>query len=218
VLDPHQDVSRNRMGRAPLADVAIVIVGLMAAAVAGVLAFQSVGVDADASGTANIAVTTDPQTGRDLLNRFLQRPSGQDQYVVDVVTQQRGQVQLDVNVHGRRETVGLRFEDGKLAGVDRDSDGDGRADVSDDYLATPGLVKVGFSLYNDGVINAWAYRDRNGTTQKVEVSRRQDGAIDRWEYYENGQLARVEEDADRDGTVDRWLTYDAGILMSERTK
>ncbi len=46
------------------------------------------------------------------------------------------------------------------------------------------------------------------------MSTRRDGTIDRWEYYEKGQLARVEEDKDRNGRVDRWLTYEEGILIS----
>jgi hypothetical protein len=84
--------------------------------------------------------------------------------------------------------------------------------------AKPDLLKMGVSLNNDGVIDAWQYFDANGSLQRVDVSRRRDGTIDRREYYENGQLARAEEDNDHDGTVDHWLTYDAGILMDERSK
>jgi len=49
---------------------------------------------------------------------------------------------------------------------------------------------------------------------KIEISRRRDTTVDRWEYYEKGQLARVEEDTDRDGRVDRWMTYEEGILIN----
>jgi hypothetical protein len=45
------------------------------------------------------------------------------------------------------------------------------------------------------------------------VSTRRDGTVDRWEYYENGQLARVDEDTDHNGKADRTSTYDAGILV-----
>jgi len=75
-------------------------------------------------------------------------------------------------------------------------------------------VKSGFSLAGDGIVDAWAYRDDKGQLLRIEVSKRRDGKVDRWEYYDKGQLARVEEDTDHNGRVDRWATYDAGILMS----
>ena len=45
------------------------------------------------------------------------------------------------------------------------------------------------------------------------MSTRRDGTIDRWEYYEKGQLARVEEDKDRNGRADHRSTYQDGILI-----
>ena len=49
----------------------------------------------------------------------------------------------------------------------------------------------------------------DGKIARVEISSTGDEtAIDRWEYYEGGQLVRVEEDTNGDGRADKWETYE----------
>ena len=72
--------------------------------------------------------------------------------------------------------------------------------------------RVGFSLANDGVIDAWAISDPKGVI-RVEVSTRRDGRIDRWEVYEKNRLVRVDLDTNGNGKPDRWMTYQDGIQM-----
>ncbi len=54
--------------------------------------------------------------------------------------------------------------------------------------------------------------------EKVELSTKRDGTVDRTEYYERqgteDVLVRAEEDGDEDGLLDKWETYDAGRLTS----
>ena len=214
--DPTRHRSRRRSAPVPVVDLVIFITGLIAAALAGVIAYRIVGPYGDGPLNAGIYRMTDPETGKALLYRRVTGPNGKEvRYVVDDATRHLQEVQFTLDVKGRPEQFSLRFSNGTLAGIDRDRDGDGRVDVRDYYDDPSGLMKTGFSLTNDGVIDAWAYRDRKGTLRRIEVSRSRDGKVDRWEYYENGQLARAEEDDDHDGRVDRWLTYDAGILTGE---
>lgn len=81
-----------------------------------------------------------------------------------------------------------------------------------EQLVTGG-ARVPFSTRNDGVIDAWASRDPNAQTARIEVSTKRDQKIDRWEHYANGQLMRVDLDTDGNGKSDRWMTYEEGILM-----
>jgi hypothetical protein len=76
-----------------------------------------------------------------------------------------------------------------------------------------GFDRVGFSLANDGVIDAWAIRDTATGLTRIEISTRRNGRIDRWEHYEKDRLVRVELDTNGNGKPDRWMTYQDGIEM-----
>ncbi len=76
-----------------------------------------------------------------------------------------------------------------------------------------GFERVGFSIANDGVIDAWMTHDPKTGLNKIEISTRRNGAIDRWEYYRDKTLLRVELDTDGNGKPDRWMTYQEGIQM-----
>lgn len=79
--------------------------------------------------------------------------------------------------------------------------------------ALRGGARIAFSTRNDDVIDAWATRDLEAQTARIEVSTKRTGRIDRWEQYVKGQLVRVELDTDGNGKADRWMTYEDGILM-----
>ena len=189
----------------------IVSVGLVVALVAGVVAYQVVGLYGDGAFTIGYRRTRDPETGKSLLVHETRTNEGVVRRVIDGRT--LTEVRLDADGDGR-EDARAHVTGTDVTRLDRDSDSDGRIDAWEYYDPQKQLVKVGFSLAGDGVPDAWAYRDNERQVMKIEVSTRRDGTIDRWEYYDKGQLARNEEDTDHDGRVDRWSTYEGGVLMN----
>ena len=191
----------------------IVGVGLIAAVVAGVLAYEVVGLYGDGPFSIGYRRMRDPETGKSLLVHETRTSTGEVlRRVIDDRTLK--EVDLDVDPKGKEHTR-VHVNGTEITRVDRDMDGDGRIDRWEYYDAERRLLKVGFSLAGDGVLDAWAYRDKDAKITKIEVSTRRDGTVDRWEYYEKGQLARVEEDTNHDGHVDRSSTYQDGILMNQ---
>lgn len=192
------------------------MVGLVAAVLSGIVAYRLVGPYGDGFLNMGLYRTRDPETGRSVIYREVRMPDGSlTRYMADATGQPVHTIRAMGTVAGHQETLDVYVSQGKLAGFGRDTDGDGRADLRDYYDDRLKLVKQGFSLSGTGGIDAWQYRNAAGEVERIEVSRQQDGVVDRWEHYEKGQLARVEEDDDRDGKPDHWLTYDAGILMHE---
>ena len=215
VSDPDRRC-RHSSPRLPVSKVEIVIVcvGLVLSVVAGVVAYQIVGLYGDGAFTGGYRHVRDAETGKMQLVHESRTATGIVRRVIDGTT--LTEVQLDVDAGGLAHTRVL-VKGSDISVVERDRDGDGRIDSWEYYDSKQKLVKVGFSLAGDGVLNAWAYRGSDGEISKVEVSTRRDGVVDRWEYYEKGQLARVDEDTDHDGRVDRWSMYDGGILMDTST-
>ena len=215
--DPHRR-HRRSPSRPPTSKLewAIFCVGLVLSVVAGVVAYQKVGLYGDGAFSYGYRHVRDPETGKVQLVHESHTATGIVQRVIDGTTLK--EVELDVDAgRGEREHVRVHVNGTDVTVVERDRDGDGRTDTWEYYDPQKRLVKVGFALAGDGVLNAWAYRGSDGEISKVEVSTRRDGVVDRWEYYEKGQLARVDEDTDHDGKVDRWSTYDGGILMDTST-
>lgn len=215
VSDPRRR-HRHSSPRLPVSKIELAIagVGLVLAVVAGVVAYQKVGLYGDGAFSYGYWHVQDPETGKVQLVHESRTATGVVRRVIDGTTLK--EVQLDVDAGGRAHTRVL-VNGTDIAVVERDRDGDGKIDSWEYYDSKQKLLKVGFSLAGDGVLNAWAYRGSDGEISKVEVSTRRDGVVDRWEYYEKGQLARVDEDTDHDGRVDRWSTYDGGILMDTST-
>lgn len=187
-------------------DLTIFVVGLICAGAAGVAAYRIVGPYGDGPLNVGLYRAEDPETGRQLVYREVTTADGgRLRYFFDDETRKLVEVRA-LRDGGQKDA---RFRPGGGAGGELLLGG--RSVAWD----SKGLVRLGFSLRDNGVIDAWEYRDSKGHLQKIEVSRQQNGIVDRWEFYENGQLARVEEDENRDGRVDRWLTYEAGILLRE---
>lgn len=171
-------------------DTAILVAGVMCAAASGVAAYRSVGPYADGPLNVGLYRAQDPETGRQLVYQQLKFDDGARLvYFYDDATRTLTERRL-VGADG---TVHVLFRAGDPVPLGR----------------------AGFSLRDNGITDAWEYRDAQGRLHKIEISRKQNGRVDRWEYYENDQLSRVEEDEDGDGRVDRWLTYEAGILVRE---
>lgn len=196
---------QRRPSPASKIDVAIFVAGLIGAAAAGVAAYRLVGPYGDGPLNVRLYRAEDPDTGRQLIYRDFKTAEGTVlRYFYDDATRTLTEIRV-VRDDGKGE---VRF---------RKSDAGGEVSLGGRSFAwdAKGLVKTGFSMRGNGIIDAWEFRDAKGVLHKIEISRRQSGRVDRWEFYQNEQLARVEEDEDGNGRVDRWLTYEAGILMKE---
>ncbi len=208
--DRHHARGRQRDSAASKVDLAIFVIGLIAAVIAGVVAYKKVGLYGDGAFSSGYHRIRDPETGKSLL---VHESHGKDGSIIRRIVD--GTTLKEVRLAGvePKEEVRAHVEGTKITRVDRDRDGDGRIDAWEYYDDNRKLVKVGFSLPGDGVLDAWAYRDAKGRIVKIEVSTRRDGIVNRWEYYENDKMVRVEEDTNGDGRSDRLSTYEDGILM-----
>ncbi|MEQ1761130.1 MAG: hypothetical protein ABL986_22710 [Vicinamibacterales bacterium] len=200
-----------------IVDLAIFVVGLIAAATSGVVAYRIVGPYGDGFLNVGLYRTRDPETGKDVIYREVRQADGSvTRYMASSTGVPFHTIRATGTLGGRQQTLDVYAEQGKLSGFGLDSDGDGQIDVRDYFDEKMALVKQGFSVSGTGgVIDAWQYRDPSGAVVRIETSRSQDGVVDRWEHYEAGQLVRAEEDDDHDGKPDHWLTYEEGILIHE---
>ena len=135
---------------------------------------------------------------------------------------------------------GYYDDQGRLAIVEYDSDGDGRADyiahyderrqirlieVDEDrdawvdrweyYDAAGVLEKVGRWRKLRGRVDEWIYRAPDGRPARIEYDENGDGKPDRAEVFQDGALVRVETDSGGGGRPDRWQSWDHGRLVSE---
>lgn len=97
--------------------------------------------------------------------------------------------------------------------IDRNEDG--RIDRWEYYDEHGQLAKVGFSRRDEGKPDAWAFVGADGKTRRIEISSVADETkIDRWEQYDQDELASAEEDTNHDGRVDTWETFEGGALAT----
>jgi hypothetical protein len=166
----------------------IFVAGLLLAVVAGIAGYHVVGLYGDGAFALGFHREIDPASGRSVLVHVAKMRVGTVRRVID--------------------------DDLRVKETDIDADGDGRYEKRLTFQLKGDEVQgIGFSLRNDGVIDAWAYRDASGNLDRIEVSSKRDGKIDRWERYVNGQMIRVDFDTNGNGRIDRWQTYQDGILM-----
>ena len=135
---------------------------------------------------------------------------------------------------------GYYDEEGRIAIIEYDSSGDGRADhiahyderrqirlieVDEDHDAWVDrwehydeagvLEKVGRWTRKKGHADQWTYRAPDGRPERIEYDDTGDGAVDRAEIFREGVVARVETDSNRDGAIDRWQYWASGRLATE---
>ena len=130
----------------------------------------------------------------------------------DKTTGKLTQLTYDANKNGRIDT--WTDMDGSRPVRSRiDSDEDGTIDRWEYYDENGRLAKVGFSSRRDGRVDSWAFSGADGKIARIEISSTGDEhKIDRWEFYEAGELASVAMDENGDGKPDRKLTYSNGVL------
>lgn len=139
---------------------------------------------------ATTQATYDPQTGR--LNRLT----------------------ADLNKDGKIDAY--TYMDGtKVLRTELDADQDGKIEKWEFHGGDGKINKVALSREKNGKPDTWMYPGPDGKLSRAEISSEQDDKkIDRWEWFEAGQLVRVEEDASGDGKVDKWETHRNGALTS----
>lgn len=103
----------------------------------------------------------------------------------------------------------------KVLRTELDADQDGRIEKWEYHGDDGKVVRVAVSREKNGKPDTWMYGGADGTLARAEISSEQDEQkIDRWEWYENGEVVRAEEDASGDGRVDKWETFRGGELVS----
>ena len=173
--------------RTPVTEIIIFLAGIVAAIGAGVYGYRTVGLYGDGPFASGYYRQRDPKTGESVLTHQSLTSQGRIVRVMDDK---------------------LRLKEVR---IDANRDGIDDADVA---VTDSNIAGVGFSLGNDAVIDAWAFRNSAGELVRIEVSTKRNGKIDRWEHYNNNQMIKVEIDTDGNGKPDRWQTFEDGILVN----
>ena len=110
--------------------------------------------------------------------------------------------------------VQANYDDtGSLRMLTFDSNGNGKPDTWS-HMDGSRIARIEIDADEDGAIDRWEYYDSNQQLEKVGTARRPDGKVARSEFYEGGVLTRAEEDTDGNGIVDKWETYANGVMAS----
>jgi len=94
-----------------------------------------------------------------------------------------------------------------------DSNRNGKPDTWS-HMEGSRIARIDIDADEDGAIDRWEYYDSNQQLAKVGTARKRDGKVSRSEFYEGGLLARAEEDTDGNGLVDKWETYANGAMAA----
>ena len=124
-------------------------------------------------------------------------------------------VEYDSNGDGRADYIAHYDERRQIRTIEVDEDHDSWVDRFEHYDAAGVLEKVGRCRRQRGRADEWTYRAPDGRAARIEYDDDGDGAPERAEVFENGVMARVETDSDRDGRPDRWQAWQRGRLASE---
>jgi len=92
-----------------------------------------------------------------------------------------------------------------------DSNHNGKPDTWS-YMEGSRIARIEIDADEDGAIDRWEYYDSNQQLERVGTARKGEGKVARSEFYEGGVLARAEEDTDGNGIVDKWETYADGSM------
>lgn len=120
----------------------------------------------------------------------------------------------DLNKDGKIDA--FTYMDGtKVLRTELDADQDGKIEKWEFHGDDGKVARVAISREKNGKPDTWMYPGPDGQLSRAEISSEQDEKkIDRWEWYEAGQVVRAEEDASGDGKVDKWETFKDGALRS----
>jgi len=102
---------------------------------------------------------------------------------------------------------------GSLQMLTVDSNGNGKPDTWS-HMEGSRITRIEIDADEDGAIDRWEYYDSDQQLEKVDTARGPDGKVARSEFYQGGVLTRAEEDTDGNGFVDKWETYADGVMAS----
>ncbi len=119
-------------------------------------------------------------------------------------------LEIDSNGDHRIDTWVFYGEAGRLTRLEKDQNGDGRADWRDDYAFDPALkherlVRSQTDLDNDDFFETTVYHDHPGNAARIERDRNGDGKIDltAFEDWDHPERRVVRRDDDYDGVFEQ---------------
>ena len=124
-------------------------------------------------------------------------------------------VEYDSNGDGRADYIAHYDERRQIRLIEVDEDHDSWVDRFEHYDAAGVLEKVGRWRRQRGRADEWTYRAPDGRPARIEYDDDGDGVPERAEVLSDGAVVRVETDSDRDGRPDRWQAWDRGRLAAE---
>jgi hypothetical protein len=124
-------------------------------------------------------------------------------------------VEYDSSGDGRADYIAHYDERKQIRLIEVDEDHDAWVDRWEYYDAAGVLEKVGRWRKQRGRVDEWVYRDPEGRPSRIEYDDDGDGTPERAEVLKEGVVVRVEIDSDRDGRIDRWQSWDQGHFASE---
>ena len=124
-------------------------------------------------------------------------------------------VEYDSDGDGRADYIAHYDENRQIRLIEVDEDHDSWVDRFEYYDAAGILEKVGRCRKQKGRADEWTYRAPDGRPARIEYDDDGDGKPERAEVFKDGALVRVEIDSDRDGRIDCWQNWDRGRLVSE---
>jgi hypothetical protein len=124
-------------------------------------------------------------------------------------------VEYDSNGRGRADTIAHYDENRHIRLIEVDEDLDGWVDRFEYYDAAGRLEKVGRCRKQRGRPDEWVYRGPDGHAARIEYDDNGDGKPERADVIEGGFVVRTETDSNGDGRMDRWQYWTAGHLTSE---
>jgi len=124
-------------------------------------------------------------------------------------------VEYDSNGDGRADYIAHYDERKQIRLIEVDEDHDAWVDRWEHYDAAGVLEKVGRWRKQRGRVDEWVYRDAEGRPGRIEYDDDGDGTPERAELLEEGVVVRIEVDSNHDGRFDRWQMWERGRFTSE---
>lgn len=129
-----------------------------------------------------------------------------DQWVYKGATPKAGRIERDMNFDGRPDMWQYKNDKDVIVEQEIDLDKDGGVDVvlyhNDDGVLERKALSLGFGQK----FTVFKYYNLKGELLRAEQDEDGNGVIDRWDYYEDGNVNRVGWDENGDGTPDRFDT------------
>jgi len=124
-------------------------------------------------------------------------------------------VEYDSNGDGRADYIAHYDERRQIRLIEVDEDHDSWVDRFEHYDAAGVLEKVGRWRKQRGRADEWTYRAPDGRPARIEYDDDGDGVPERAEVLKDGVVVGIEIDSDRNGKPDRFQAWERGRLVRE---